>query len=249
MGDNRDIKGEKDMFSDISRFIEKLRFKKSIYGVNQADAYASMKELDRMYQKVFEEYRQDIETKMTEKEREFKSREAKVEDIVRKAARIQQGKIETEKRIQELEERLERETAYQQEYREKAELLADTLADTQKSKEELLEKTKRTARSIIYEAEQEAKRIVEEGTIDVEKAVERNRVVMEDIERVKAYAAENLKYIHSDLMVMDEEVTELKKKIEQVPVYIDDGGVVSQGRRRNPDIIEIKRNEKYDAPK
>jgi len=253
MGD-KFIKREENMFSEISQFVENLRFRRSIYGVGMADAYGCIEELDEMYRKAFEEYQESVKRKAIEKQQELRMREQKIEEITNKTKKLQQGRIETEKRIQVLQQKLKTEQKYQKEYREKAELMATTLEKTRKSKDELLEKAQRETRSIVYDAEQKARQIVEKNEIDIENAIQRNQIVMREIEQVKKQAAENLRYIHSDLVSVDEEMSELKKKIEQIPLYINESKAsatnnASQGFRNSSEVLEIKRNEKYDSSK
>lgn len=239
---------EDDEFQKIANYLDRLHFKKSIYGASLEDVYSCMKELDGMYRDVLEDYKDSLRQETEERKREIEQRETKVEEMMGKLAQIQKSRKEDQDKIRELENRLREEEQMQKDYKEKTALLAETLTDTQKNKAFVLEQANREARAILFEANREAEEIIEKSRSQAMAEEERSKSVLEEISRLRGKAYDNLKLIEVDLQSLSEDVVRVQNEIKEVPDHID-SVKVEIGHARDIDKSDIMRFDQYEAAK
>lgn len=241
-------KRETDEFQEISNYLDRLHFKKSLYGASLEEVYSCMKELDGMYRDVLDDYKVSLSEEMDERKRGIEEREAKVEEMMAKLSQIQKSRKEDQDKIRDLEEKLEDEERLQKDYKEKTALLAETLTDTQKNKAFVLEQANREARAIIFEAKREAEDIIEKSKAAAREEEERSRCVIEEISRLRGRAYDNLKLIQVDLQSLSEDVVKVQNEIEKVPDHIE-AVKIEIGHSKEMERPEIMRLDRYEAAK
>ncbi|MCB7305630.1 hypothetical protein NE683_08055 [Bariatricus massiliensis] len=239
---------EEDEFQKIANYLDRLHFKKSIYGASLEDVYSCMKELDRMYRDVLDDYKDSLQHEMEERKREIEQRESKVEEMMGKLSQIQRSRKEDQEKIKELEAKLQDEERMQKDYKEKTALLAETLTDTQKNKAFVLEQANREARAIIFEANRKAEDIIEQSKAAAAAEEEQSKSVLEEISRLRGKAYDNLKLIEVDLQSLSEDVVRVQNEIKEVPDHID-SVKVEIGHIRDIDRTDIMRFDQYEAAK
>lgn len=208
-------------FWEIARFLDKVKFKRAIFGVREADVYACMKELDGMYQDALEEIRSSQEQMGTSKENQIIRQEQELKETVRLLGSAKKKIQEKEEEIAKLKERAQTALSKQDEYQQKTDLLMESLTDTQKNKILVMEQAKRDAKAMVFEAQRQAEQLLAEGRAQLQKEQDEGRLLIQELDALRNKAEDDLKMIDFDLRELVDQVDDLQGRIRVIPPTVE----------------------------
>lgn len=209
------MKGRNKKLDNIAKYIDRVQFRKKLFGVNSADVYAAMQEMDNMYQDAMERYGEALEEEYDRREDTIVKNERKIRELADRANSVVEIRKRDQRRIKELEEKLHNVSAERAEYRNQTDILADSISDTKKCKEQILEKARYEASLILKKAEEESRRICRGNSEAVLKAKEDYEKNLEQIQAAKSKAKDNLQLIRIDLYDLYKMLSIIQEDMEQ----------------------------------
>lgn len=209
------MKGRNKKLDNIAKYIDRVQFRKKLFGVNAADVYAAMQDMDNMYQDAMERYSEALEEEFDRREDTIIKNERKIRELADRANSVVEVRKRDQRRIKELEEKLRSVSAERAEYRNQTDILADSISDTKKCKEHILEKARREASLILQQAEEESRRVCQGNSDAVLKAKESYEKNLEQIHMAKSKAKDNLQLIRIDLYDLYKMLSNIQEDMEQ----------------------------------
>lgn len=208
------MNGKNKKLDEIAGYIDRVQFKKQFFGVSIAEVYGAMQELNEMYQDAMERYSLLLEEEYADREEAIARNEKKIRELANKANSVVEVRKRDQRRIKELEERLRKVSKERSQYRNQTDILADSISDTQKCKEQILERARAEAAQIIRRAQEESVLIGQGNTISIMKEKERYADSLERLRVAKTKAEDNLHLIRIDLYDMCEMLASLKEEMK-----------------------------------
>ena len=209
------MKGRNKKLDNIAKYIDRVQFRKKLFGVNAADVYAAMQDMDNMYQDAMERYSEALEEEFDRREDTIVKNERKIRELADRANSVVEVRKRDQRRIKELEEKLRSVSSERANYRNQTDILADSISDTKKCKEQILEKARREASLILQQAEEESRRICRGNSDAVMKAKESYEKNLEQIHMAKSKAKDNLQLIRIDLYDLYKMLSNIQEDMEQ----------------------------------
>ena len=208
------MNGKRKKLDEIAAYIDRVQFRKQFFGVSISDVYESMQELNEMYQDEMARYSALLEEEYDNREEAIARNEKKIRELAGKANSVVETRKRDQKRIRELEEKLRRVTRERSEYRSQTDILASSISDTQKCKEEILLRARTEAEQIIRNAEEAGRQIGQSNVMSITEDRARYADCLERLHVAKAKAEDNLHLIRIDLYDLCAMLTSLREELQ-----------------------------------
>lgn len=207
-----------DGIKKIEEFLNGLTFGKTLLGANQADVYACLQDVSAMYEDVIAEMDKEQKSKIAELQQTINEKEERIRRLSQQhELPVSQTEERDEKTIAKLQAKLKAAQSYEQEYKRKTALLAHSLEEQQREKDERIARADRDARLILSKAKEEADELIMQAEVQARMKREESANALHEAAKIRSNMLESLRLIASDLNVMSGEVKELRGKVEELP--------------------------------
>ena len=221
----------------IAEFLSSLRFRKSLFGSNTADVYASMQDLNAMYRDVMQDTRQVHEAEVKALEENLTALASAVErlraeaDVAKAEAEIAKAEADAAKEEADAA-KAEAEAAKaekaaceiaqptiaqpllpqanaERDYREKAQEMLDAIVEMQRLKETLVRQAEQEMQQVLSRTKWEAERIVKEQLAQMRAQLQEGEDRLAEMEKEESDSRGRRRRMQEDLTVLRDALNDI----------------------------------------
>lgn len=200
---------------DIMEYINNIKLKKRLFGVNVEEVYDAIGEIGNLYEKEKQDYTNKLITGLEEREDAIEKEEQRVQGLMRNLGTQIDARKSDEKIISELEERVQVLSSKSAGYREIRDCLEENISGIQNLREEILEEAREEAAQILRNAtsEQQYTKQQKPESMPEEHKKQAATLLLQRLEEVKLKARDSLQLILMDLYGLDEMFTTIQNEM------------------------------------